>query len=101
MIIKALALNSDPVMNTYFEAVGLKNSVPEHFRLRLEMCHNLVESAGDLIIKKVDPGIGSQIITSVVLRNQNFPELLIRALDNPDYNQAIVENELRFRRAMS
>ncbi len=100
VIIKALALNADPVMDRMFEAIGLKNSVPEHFRLRLEMCHNLVESAGDLIIKKVDPGIGSQIITSVVLRNQNFPELLSRALDNPDYNQAIVENELRFRRAM-
>jgi len=100
VIIKALTLNADPVMDRMFEAIGLKNSVPEHFRLRLEMCHNLVESAGDLIIKKVDPTIGSQIISSVVLRNQNFPDLLIKALDNPDYNQVIVKDEAHLRRKM-
>ncbi len=100
VIIKALALNMDPTMNGYFEAIGLSNSVPEHFMLRLEMCHNLVESAGDLIIKKVDPRIGHQIIISAVLRNRNFQELLIRALNNPEYNQAIIQNEAQFRRLM-
>ena len=98
--IKALALNSDPVMNGYLVAVGLDNSVPEQFKLRLDICENLVESAGDLIIKKVDPTIGSQIISSVVLRNQNFPDLLIKALDNPDYNQVIVKDEAHLRRKM-
>jgi len=100
VIIKALALNSDPTMNGYFEALGLSNSDPDQFRLRLEMCHNLVETAGDLIIRRVDPGIGEKIISASVLRGRSFPELLIKALDNPDYNQIIRQNEAQFRRLM-
>ncbi|MGB9894025.1 MAG: hypothetical protein ACPLRA_06385 [Candidatus Saccharicenans sp.] len=100
VIIKALALNSDPTMNSYFEALGLSNSDPQQFGLRLEMCHNLVETAGDLIIRRVDPGIGEKIISAAVLRSRSFPELLIKALNNPDYNQIIRQNEAQFRRLM-
>ncbi|MCX8159369.1 MAG: hypothetical protein N3G18_00370 [Candidatus Saccharicenans sp.] len=100
VIIKALALNSDPTMNSYFESLGLFNANPEQFRLRLELCHNLVESAGDLIIKKVDARVGEDIIAAAVLRDRSFQNLLISALDNPEYNSAIRENEALFRRFM-
>lgn len=100
VIIKAQGLNSDPTMNSFFESLGLYNSNPEHFRLRLELCHNLVEAAGDLIIKKVDPRIGEDIIAAAVIRDRSFQNLLISALNNPDYNQTIRENEALFRRSM-
>ncbi|MGB9906209.1 MAG: hypothetical protein ACPLRR_02340 [Candidatus Saccharicenans sp.] len=100
VIIKAQALNSDPTLNNFFESLGLSNSNPEHFGLRLELCHNLVEAAGDLIIRKVDSKIGEDIIAAAVIRDRSFQNLLIQALNNPEYNQVIRENEALFRRSM-
>lgn len=100
IMIKAVALNADPTLNNYFESLGLYNSDPGQFRLRLELCHNLVESAGDLVIKKIDQRVGEDIIASAVVRDRSFPNLLITALNNPDYNSAIRENEALFRRFM-
>lgn len=100
VIIKAVALNSDPTLNSYFESLGLYNTDPGQFRLRLELCHNLVESAGDLIIKKIDQRVGEDIIAAAVVRDRSFQNLLIAALNNPDYNSAIRENEALFRRFM-
>ncbi|MDI6844841.1 MAG: hypothetical protein QME28_01760 [Candidatus Saccharicenans sp.] len=100
VIIKAYSLNSDPTMDNYFRNLGLLNEHPEHFALRMEMCHQLVECAGDLIIKRLDPKIGEKIIVAAVTRGRSFPELLIRASGNSEYNRIIRENEWRFRRAM-
>ncbi|RFT15871.1 MAG: hypothetical protein OP8BY_2269 [Candidatus Saccharicenans subterraneus] len=100
VMIKAVALNADPTINNYFESLGLYNADPGQFRLRLELCHNLVESAGDLIIRKVDARIGEDIIAAAVVRDKSFQNLLITALNNPDYNSAIRENEVLFRRFM-
>ncbi len=100
IIIKAQALNSDPTMDNYLRNLGLFNDNPEHFALRMEMCHQLVECAGDLIIRRLDSRIGEKIIVAAVTRSRSFPELLIRAFDNPEYNRIIRENEWRFRRTM-
>lgn len=100
IVIKAVALNSDPTLNGHFESIGLHNDRPDHFRLRLKLCHYLVEAAGDLIIRRVDQNIGQNLITAAVVRDRKFVELLIRALDQPEYNQALIENEAFFRRLM-
>ncbi|MDI6849222.1 MAG: hypothetical protein QME69_05450 [Candidatus Saccharicenans sp.] len=100
IIIKAQALNSHPTMNNYFRSPGWLNDNREYFALRMEMCHQLVECAGDLIIRRLAPRIGERIIVAAVTRSRGFPELLIRAFDNPEYNRIIRENEWRFRRTM-
>ncbi|MGB4703607.1 MAG: hypothetical protein WBI18_00825 [Candidatus Saccharicenans sp.] len=100
IIIKAHALNSDSTMDHYFSSQGLSNDHPEHFALRVEICHQLVECAGDLIIRRIDPRIGEKIIVAAVTRSRSFPELLIRAFNNAEYSKIIRENEWRFRRAM-
>ncbi len=100
VIIKAWALNSDSTMDNYFRSLGLTNDNPEHFALRMEMCHQLVECAGDLIIRRLDSRIGEKIIVAAVTRSRSFPDLLIKAFGNPEYNKIIRENEWRFRRTM-
>jgi len=100
VIIKAHLLNSDPTMDNYFKSLGLSNDNLEQLELRVEMCHQLVETAGDLIIRRHDPKIGEKIIVAAVLRNRSFPELLIRAFGNEEYNRVIRQSEYQFRRLM-
>jgi hypothetical protein len=42
----------------------------------MEVAHNLVENAIDVLIKRVDPGIGEKILLAAMLRNAYFPEWL-------------------------
>jgi hypothetical protein len=43
---------------------------------KMTFCENVVEYAGDLIIKKADPQIGLKIMMSCVLRSPDFPRVL-------------------------
>jgi hypothetical protein len=45
----------------------------------VDLWHNLVEVAGDIIIWRNDPNIGKKIKASALLRSSEFPQLLIKA----------------------
>jgi len=58
---------------------GLGLEGPYYDALRLELCHIIVESAGDILIKKADAMIGYKMAASSLLRSPLFPLLLVRA----------------------
>jgi hypothetical protein len=43
----------------------------------LEVCHNFVEPAVDILMKRVDPAIGKKIMTAALLRTRAFPDMLV------------------------
>jgi hypothetical protein len=45
----------------------------------IELCHNVVEAAGDIIIKREYPQIGSKIMDSGYFKDETFKNLLMRA----------------------
>lgn len=47
--------------------------------LRLEMCHHLLEAAGDIFIAGVKPQIGFKMTSCALLRSPGFPLLLVSA----------------------
>ncbi|MDH7513830.1 MAG: hypothetical protein QHH14_12860 [Clostridiales bacterium] len=65
----------------------------------LEVCHNLVEAAGDILILRADPTIGEKIISACLLRSNDFPGLLASAM-GPAWKDAVIAAEKEFRRTM-
>lgn len=63
---------------------------------RLMFCHNIVEYAGDILIKRADPLIGQKIINACILRSPEFPSLLKNAFP-PEYGSLIGQAEKAFR----
>ncbi len=59
-------------------------------------CHNIVEYAGDILIKRSDPLIGQKIINACILRSPEFPSLLKNAFP-PEYSSLIGQAEKAFR----
>jgi hypothetical protein len=66
----------------------LWDNVPEYQALALlgvdddtyiELCHNVVEASGDIIIKREYPQIGSKIMESGYFKDENFKNLLMQA----------------------
>ncbi len=45
----------------------------------LEVCHSLVEASIDILMKRVDPGIGAKVAEAAILRSPAFPSMLARA----------------------
>lgn len=66
----------------------------------LELCHNLVEAAGDILILKADPAIGEKIITACLLRSDDFPALLASVM-GPDWKAEVYAADKEFRRTMT
>jgi hypothetical protein len=94
------------LLDTDFLSLGMPDYGNSH-DLRIELCHNLVETAGDILIKKADALIGEKILTASLLRTSDFPGLLQKAIlpAVPDpfkelYKTAIIENEKAFRQMM-
>ena len=52
---------------------------PDYYPLRVELCHNLIETAGDIIIRRIDRRIGQKVMTSALVRHRSFPDLLVSA----------------------
>ncbi len=83
-------------------------SIPD--ATRLEICHNIVEAAGDIVVMGLDPDIGGKIQTAAVSRIPEFPIMLARAyargladLTGEDYSwaQKLIRNlEAEFRMMM-
>jgi len=61
---------------------------------RMTFCHNVIEYAGDIIIKEADPQIGLKIITACASRSSNFPKVLEEALPGA-YKVASAESKFR------
>lgn len=60
-----------------FESLGLGGK--EYYDVRLELCHNLVETGIDILMKRKDRMIGQKIIYSALLRSPEFLRLLVNA----------------------
>jgi hypothetical protein len=43
----------------------------------LEVCHNFIEPAVDILMKRVDPVIGKKIMAAALLRTNAFPDMLV------------------------
>ena len=65
----------------------------------LMLSHNLIENAGDILLLRADPMIGQKIITASVLRSNDFPELVTRAM-GPGWKDAVFAAEKEFRKTM-
>jgi len=68
----------------------------------LMLCHNLIENAGDIFLLSADPMIGQKIVTAAVLRSDDFPALVTRAMsaDWPECHDAVYAAEKEFRKTM-
>ena len=105
VINKAIQLNS--ILDSELTSLGLIDADSTLHALRIEVCHNLVETAGDILIKRYDPLIGQKIVRASILRTPDLPDLLKKAIlpvvpaaDQAQYATAIVENEKSFRQMM-
>ena len=101
------ALQLSVILDSELTSLGLSDADPTLHYLRIEVCHNLVETAGDILIKRYDPLIGQKIVSAAILRTPDFPGLLKKAIlpavpaaDQAQYEAAIVENEKSFRQMM-
>lgn len=65
----------------------------------LELCHNLVESAGDIVLTRADRLIGEKIVSCSILRSHDFPGLVARAM-GPSWTDQVFAAEKEFRKTM-
>lgn len=80
VIVQAFDLNAIWGLAEYLWSIR-KEGVPDAvvFYFAIEICHNVVETAGDLIMKEEDPLLGIKLSSSALLRDSSFPELLVDA----------------------
>lgn len=53
---------------------------PEYFEMRIDLCHELVEVAGDYFVRMyMDLAIGQKILAAMPNRSSTFPKLMARA----------------------
>ncbi len=89
-----------------------KEGVPDNavFSFAIEICHHIMETAGDIVVKEKDPLLGMKLSSSALLRDSSFHELLVEAYADDfafQYDmtfetaaQVIREAEKEFRRTM-
>jgi hypothetical protein len=65
----ALGMESDPA----YQALGIPHDVT------LELAHNLVENAVDLLVRRMDPAVGWRIMAASIGRSPRFPAMLADA----------------------
>jgi hypothetical protein len=79
-------------------------------QIALELCHNIVEAAVDILLVQAHPNIGKKLASSAILRSPEFPLLLVEAyakdfakqFDIPyvEAVQVILASEKQFRKNM-
>ena len=92
----AKAERLEPVIEEALEANGI-SGLP--YDLVLELCHDMVESAGDIILTRADKLIGEKIVSCAILRSDDFPGLVARAM-GPEWKDAVFAAEKEFRKTM-
>jgi hypothetical protein len=94
VIIKAYELNQ--ILTIYIPEWA--DLLPDE-NLRISLAHDLVETAVDILIARMDPQIGEKMIWSALLRNKDFPELLTQAIGKK-YRKLIFSTEKEFRKTI-
>ena len=61
------------------QAAPLPPELPIPSELALELYHNFVETAVDVLIKRIDPAIGRKMTSAALLRTPLFPVVMARA----------------------
>ncbi len=87
-------LATNPMGNVW-QLLGIEDNYP----IRLELCHNLIEYAGDFIIKRADPMIGQKLIGAALLRTPQVTSLL-KAAFPPEYAPLIDAAEPEYRKML-
>jgi hypothetical protein len=92
------------VENTGMSSLGIPDAVA------LDIHHNIVESAVDLLIRHQDRHVGQKLTAGALLRSPEFPLLLAEAyardfssqfgLSRAEAAKTIVDEEMKFRRMM-
>ncbi|MGA1841874.1 MAG: hypothetical protein ACMUIU_14735 [bacterium] len=77
VICKAVELERLLSFSGVFDSIGLGGE--DNYPIRIELCHNIVEVAGDFLMVRADPYIGLKIYSSALLRDKSFPLLLKEA----------------------
>lgn len=93
-IIKKAEILKGPLMD-YLEDLEVIIS-PE---IAMELSHNLVEGAGDIVIRRYDANLGQKVITSSLFRSPACPNLLVRAIGEY-YRDIVINAEKEFRKMM-
>jgi hypothetical protein len=92
VIIKAYLLNQVLTSN-----VPKWKDLPLDDTAKIGLAHDLVETAVDILMARMDPQIGEKMIWSALLRNRDFPVLLTKAIGE-DYKELIFSAEKEFRK---
>jgi len=76
----------------------------------MEIAHNFVEYGTDILLKRIEPRIGEQIILSALVRSPEFPLLLVKAyadglastagISRREAAQRITTTEMEFRKTI-
>ncbi len=93
IITRAEFLNGELV--DYLDSIGI--TIPPE--IAMELTHNLVEGAGDIVIRRYDASLGQKVITSSLFRSPACPNLLVRAVGE-FYRDLVVNAEKEFRKTM-
>jgi hypothetical protein len=80
VIVQAFDLNAIWGLAEYLWSIK-KEGVPDNvvFSFAIEICHNIIEAAGDVVMVEEDPLLGMKLSSSALLRDSSFPELLVDA----------------------
>jgi hypothetical protein len=96
----ALAVQLDKILETNGVWAGLGYyGISLTLSDRMMFTHNIVEYAGDILIKRADPLIGKKIYEAALLRTPEFPELLVKTFP-PGHSNDIGRAEEVFRQQM-
>jgi len=96
----ALAIELDKFLDNQGVWAGLAGQgIPLGISERMMYTENVVEYAGDILIKRADPLIGQKIMNAALLRTPEFPGLLKRSFPH-QYRALIEPAEEMFRQQM-
>jgi hypothetical protein len=102
IILLAVALDQNLENQGIWGQLGLPLTLDD----RMMFCHNLIEYAGDLVVKRADPLIGKKLILACALRTPEFKCLLKSAFPhyspdgNTDYYALIDSDEPAYRKML-
>ncbi len=93
IITRAELLNGELV--SYLSSIGI--DIPPE--IAMELSHNLVEGAGDIVVRRHDADLGLKVITASLFRSSACPNLLVRAVGE-FYRNMVTDAEKEFRKTM-
>jgi hypothetical protein len=77
IIMKAKILASMIDWEALEDKIGMPVSIP--VEVRLELCHNIVEAAGDIVLKRYYPKLGKNLVAAGSRSDKRFKNLFLKA----------------------